>query len=802
MQEYQELETCDIPEELPLLPLTSTAVFPHAVVSLQIRSPRSLAMLEVEGGENRIVAAVVTQKKVEKPETLEDFHPVGVAARVISRVRIPNNTVQLVVQGITRIRLERLLQKEPFMRVKSNCFPPPVATDLKATNERINRALGLFQNLANLDSRYPQEMVQVMQANAESPGRFADLLAGYLHFRLGEKQYLVSAIDPDERLDRLIRLLTAEIHKQQVSLEVESQVQVDLNQSQREYYLRQQLAAIKKALGQDSERNMELEVVRQKVAAAELPAEPGKAAARELERLAQISPAASEYHVIRTYLDWIVELPWEKASKDKLEIKTARDVLEADHYGLEQVKERILEFLATRLRQNKSRGPILCLSGPPGVGKTSLGRSIARALGREFVRITVGGMRDEAEIRGHRRTYVGAMPGKILQELRNCGVNNPLFMIDEIDKMGSDFRGDPASAMLEVLDPEQNHAFRDYYLDIPFDLSRVFFIATANVLDNIPAPLLDRMEVIQLSGYTILEKLEIAKRYLVPRQLEANGLKPEEIEISDEAIKQIVGSYTYEAGVRNLERNIAALCRKAVMQVLESGSKHVTVGAENLEAFLGPQKRIPDVAGRDPAVGLVTALAWTPAGGDLLFIEAIKMPGGGKVMVTGQLGDVMSESVEAAYSFVRSRATELGLPAEIFGQYDIHIHFPEGAIPKDGPSAGVAVTIALISLLTEQPVYPDLAITGEVTLQGRVLAVGGIKEKCLAAYRAGIKRVALPADNLKDLVEVPDEVKSGLEFIPLESVDDALVHALGRIIVPSGEVIESLENNGADLVGE
>jgi ATP-dependent Lon protease len=803
MQEYQEIEQGEIPEELPLLPLTTTAVFPHAVVSLQVRSAQVLAMLETEGAENRIIATAVTQKKVEKPQTLEDLHSVGTASRVISRVRMPNNTVQLVVQGICRIKLERLLQRDPYMRIKASCFPQETPADRRATSERIEKALGLFEHLAELDNRYPPEMVEVMKSNAEDPGHFADLLASYLHFRLGEKQYLIAAVDPDERLERLIRLLTAESHKRQVAHEVESKVQVDLSESQRRYYLRQQLTAIRKALGQEDERNSETEVVRQKVAAAELPEAAAKAAARELERLAQISPTAAEYHVIRTYLDWIVELPWNRSTEDSLNLKAARGILEEDHYGLKQVKERILEFLAIRLRRRDSRGPILCLAGPPGTGKTSLGRSIARALGREFVRISVGGMRDEAEIRGHRRTYVGAMPGKIVQELRNCNYNNPLFMIDEIDKMGSDFRGDPSSAMLEVLDPEQNHAFRDHYLDLPFDLSKVFFITTANVLDTIPAPLRDRMEVILLSSYTVQEKLEIAKRYLIPRQIEATGLQPEEIEIEDEALRLIISSYTYEAGVRNLERSIAGLCRKVVMQVLEEKATSVRISADNLEEFLGPQIRIPEVAGRDPEVGLVTALAWTPAGGDLLFIEAIKMSGSGKVMVTGQLGNVMSESVEAAYSYVRSQAPKLSLDAEIFGQYDIHIHFPEGAIPKDGPSAGVAVTIALISLLTEQPVYPDLAITGEVTLQGRVLPVGGIKEKCLAAYRAGIRRVAMPKANFKDLVEIPDEVKATLEFIPLETVDDVLMHALGRIILPSGEIIESLENNsGGDLSGE
>jgi ATP-dependent Lon protease len=795
MREYQEIDQCEVPESLPLLPLTSAAVFPHAVVSLQIRSAKSLAMLEIEGAENQLVAAAVTQKKVQEPKTLEDMHTVGVASRVISRVRIPNNTIQLVIQGITRIRLERMEQTAPYMRVRVQCFPILPVPDRKQTAEQIGKAVSLFEQLVDLDSRYPPEMVQVMKANSDIPGRFADLLSSYLNFSLGEKQYLVAAVEPDERLDRLIRLITAEIHRLQVAKEIESQVKVDLSKSQRDYYLRQQMLTIRKALGEDEDGDSEVQALRQKIDEVDLPEEAKTAAEHELSRLEHISQASAEYHVIRTYLDWITELPWKKSTEDNLDIKSARETLDADHYGLQQVKERILEFLATRQRQEQPHGPILCLAGPPGVGKTSLGRSIARTLGRRFIRISVGGMRDEAEIRGHRRTYVGALPGKVIQEIRNCGYNNPLFMIDEIDKMGSDFRGDPSSAMLEVLDPEQNFSFHDYYLDIPFDLRSVFFIATANMLETIPPPLRDRMEVIEISGYTMMEKVMIAQRYLIDRQMEATGLREGEIEISEEALKKIISGYTYEAGVRNLERNIASLCRKSLSRILEGRAKSVAIDEEAVESFLGPPKRQPEVAGREPEVGVVTGLAWTPAGGDLLFIETIKMKGSGKVMVTGQLGDVMSESVEAAYSYVRSKAQELGLEGDVFENQDVHIHFPEGAIPKDGPSAGVAVTIALISLFTEQPVYPDVAITGEVTLQGKVLPVGGIKEKSLAAYRAGIKRVAIPRANLKDLNDIPDEVRQALTFIPLDTVDDALEHALGRIILPSGDVIGTFENS-------
>jgi ATP-dependent Lon protease len=503
---------------------------------------------------------------------------------------------------------------------------------------------------------------------------------------------------------------------------------------------------------------------------------------------------SAEYNVIRTYLDWIVDLPWKTSSTDNVDIKQAREILEADHYGLEKVKERILEFLATRHRKENPHGPILCFAGPPGVGKTSLGRSIARALGRKFVRISVGGMHDEAEIRGHRRTYVGALPGKIIQEIRNCGFNNPLFMIDEIDKMGSDFRGDPSSAMLEVLDPEQNFTFHDLYLDLPFDLSKVFFIATANMLDMIPPPLRDRMEVITISGYTPMEKVKIAQKYLIARQIEATGLREGEIEFTEEALNKVVSGYTYEAGVRNLERNISSICRKVIVRILDGRIKGEKIDEAKVEELLGPPMVIQEVASRSPEVGMVTGLAWTPAGGDLLFIETTKMKGSGKVMVTGQLGSVMEESVEAAYSYVRSKADVLGIDPDAFETVDVHIHFPEGAIPKDGPSAGVAVTVALISLFTGLPVYPDIAMTGEVTLKGRVLPIGGLKEKSLAAYRGGIKRVAFPEGNTKDLAEIPPEVRAGLEFIPIKTVDDVLQHALAHIILPSSDVIDEIQH--------
>lgn len=794
MKEYHEILLCDIPKELPLLPLTSTAVFPHAVVSLQVRLAKSLKLLEEKGVENQIIATAITKKGITLVDSIDDIHRIGVAVRLISKVKLPNNTVQLVLQGIRRIEVERLLKLDPYIEAHVECLPEPQGVDDAALAVKLASALALFEQLSEFDNRYPPEMVQIMKVNSEDYGRFVDLLASYLNFGLGEKQYLVAAVDLSERYDRLIRLMTAELQKLQVSAEVVRQVQVDVDKSQRQFYLRQQLDAIKKALGEDESGGAELEEVRKKLVGSELPEGVRTAANREFERLGNMSPMSAEYNVIRSYLDWVIDLPWLISSSDNLNIKEARDILEADHYGLEKVKERILEFLATRHRKENPHGPILCFAGPPGVGKTSLGRSIARALGRKFVRISVGGMRDEAEIRGHRRTYVGALPGKIIQEIRNCGVNNPLFMIDEIDKMGSDFRGDPSSAMLEVLDPEQNFSFRDLYLDLPFDLSKVFFIATANMLDMIPSPLRDRMEVIEISGYTPMEKVKIAQKYLIARQIEATGLKEGEIQFTEDALKKIVSSYTYEAGVRNLERNISSICRKVIVRILDGRNKKVKVDGAKVEELLGPAMIIEEVANRTPEVGMVTGLAWTPAGGDLLFIETTKMKGSGKVMVTGQLGSVMEESVEAAYSYVRSKADVLGIDPEAFETVDVHIHFPEGAIPKDGPSAGVAVTVALISLFTGLPVFPDIAMTGEVTLKGRVLPIGGLKEKSLAAFRGGIKRVAFPEGNIKDLVEIPKEVIAGLEFIPIKTVEDVLQYALGHIIVPSSDVIEEIQH--------
>ncbi len=794
MKEYHDIVGTEIPKELPLLPLISAAVFPSAVVSIQVRIERSLALLDHNVEENQIIATAITKKGVTVAEKLADIHEVGVAVRIISKVKIPNNTYQLVIQGLRRIKITKLLQVDPFIRAEVSCFPADAQTTDEKLLKKQEAALELFQQLTMLDNRYPREMVQIMRVNAEEPGRFADLLSSYLAFGLGEKQYLVAAVDLHERYDRLIRLMTAELQKIEVATEVEKQVKVDVDRTQREYYLRQQLSAIKKALGEDGDTDTQVIEIRKKIEAAGLPDKARIVADRELKRLSEVSAMSPEYNVIHTYLDWITELPWSKASTDNLNIKEARAILEEDHYGLEKVKERILEFLATRHRRENPHGPILCLAGPPGVGKTSLGKSIARALSRKFVRISVGGMRDEAEIRGHRRTYIGALPGKIVQEMRNCGVNNPLFMIDEIDKMGNDFRGDPSSAMLEVLDPEQNDTFRDLYLDLPFDLSKVFFITTANLLETIPQPLRDRMEVIEISGYTLMEKVQIAKKYLIKRQMDSTGLKEGEFKITDEALKLIITGYTYEAGVRNLERNIGSLCRKSVVRILEGSVSSMLVNEEITETLLGPPRVTHDVANRQPEVGVVTGLAWTPVGGDILFIETIRMRGKGTVMVTGQLGDVMQESVEAAYSFVRSRATELGLDPVIFEQTDVHIHFPEGAIPKDGPSAGVAVTVALISLFTEQPVYHTVAMTGEVSLQGKVLPIGGLKEKSLAAYRAGIKKVLFPAGNLKDLIEIPEEVRGSLEFVPIETIDDALEHSMARIILPSTDAVIAIEN--------
>jgi ATP-dependent Lon protease len=676
-----------------------------------------------------------------------------------------------------RFHLRELVQMEPFLVARVEPAQDITHDDMES-RALVSNLRKEFRRLLELAQHLPDELAGIAQG-LDEPGPLCDMAASTLNISPEERQSVVEALDVKERLRRVTALINREIQVLELGSKIQDQVKEGLEETQREYYLRQQLKAIQKELGEGEEAGEgEVEELRDKLAEKELPEEVRAEAQRELKRLASMHPSASDYHVITTYLDWIIHLPFNESTEDQLDIGEARDILEADHYDLDKVKRRILEYLAVRKLNPDMKGPILCFVGPPGVGKTSLGRSIARALGRKFARISLGGVRDEAEIRGHRRTYVGALPGRIIQSLRRAGSNNPVFMLDEVDKLGADFRGDPSSALLEVLDPEQNNTFSDHYLDVPFDLSRVMFVTTANVLDTIPGPLRDRMEVIEIPGYTAEDKLAIAKRYLVPRQREQHGLLAKQIKLHDAAIKRLIASYTREAGLRNLEREIGALCRHAARQIAEGEAEKVTVGAKDVPKILGPERITPDTKLRTSVPGVATGLAWTAAGGDILFIESSAMPGKGALNLTGQLGEVMKESARAAVSYVRAKSAEFKIDPERFAEEDIHIHIPAGAIPKDGPSAGVTMFTSLVSLFTGRPVKSDVAMTGEITLRGMVLPVGGIKEKVLAAHRAGLKTLILPAQNQRDLEEVPDNVKKALGFKFAERMDQAAHWAL------------------------
>ncbi|HEX2998711.1 MAG TPA: endopeptidase La, partial [Armatimonadota bacterium] len=705
---------------------------------------------------------------IEKP-TLDDVYRIGTAAVIHTMLKLPEG-IRLIVQGLKRIEIVECLQTEPYLRVRARVLPEemPVEQEEQMEVEALRRNVGnLFQKVVSLSPEMPDEL-QAIPQNVQEAHVLADLVAAHLHLPVDEKQALLEIVNVRERLMRLSTLLDRDLEILELQTKIQSQVHTELGKMQREYYLREQLKQIQKELGESDERTAELDELRGKIEEAKLPEEANKEAERELDRLSKMPPQAAEYTVSRTYIDWLVALPWHTGTEDNLDIKQVRAVLDADHFGLDKVKERILEYLSVRrFNPDTHRQPILCFAGPPGVGKTSLGKSIARALGRKFFRMSLGGIRDEAEIRGHRRTYIGALPGQVIQGIRRAGSQNPVFMLDEIDKVGADFRGDPSSALLEVLDPEQNSTFRDHYLDVPFDLSQVLFITTANVLDTILPPLRDRMEIIELSGYTEQEKLEIARRHLVPKQMGEHGLTPEHIRWEDEALRQIALGYTREAGVRNLEREIAAVCRKVTREFAEGRTELVAVDKDAVERYLGvPRFEYEEIAARTAQTGVAVGLAWTPVGGDVIFVEATAMPGGRSLMLTGQLGDVMKESAQAALSYIRSHSEEMGIEPNFFRHHDIHVHVPAGAIPKDGPSAGVTMVSAMTSLATGRRVRSDVAMTGEITLSGRVLPVGGIKEKVLAAHRAGLKRVVLPDRNRKDLLEdVPKEIRDQLDVV-------------------------------------
>jgi ATP-dependent Lon protease len=768
-----------LPAALPVLPLKQLVPYPDTLTPLAVGQPRSIRLVnDVLSGE-RILALVASREPEADEPGPDQLHDVGVAGIVARMLKVPDGTIRILVQGTERVRLGDYVTEEPYLVARIEPLPDVFepSSEIEALTRNVQRT---FTEIIEQIPYLPEEL-QLAVTNIEDPSALSHLIAGALRISTVEKQELLEEVDVGKRLRRLSEILARELEVIQLGTKIQSQVQSEINKGQREYYLREQLKAIQQELGEADDQQAEINELRERIEAANLPEHARRQADRELGRLERLPPAAAEYGVIRTYLEWLVELPWSVTTDDNLDIAHAREVLDADHYDLDKVKDRILEYLAVRKLNPGSHGPILCFVGPPGVGKTSLGRSIARALGRKFERISVGGVRDEAEIRGHRRTYIGAMPGTIVRALRDAGSRNPVFMIDEIDKMGADFRGDPASAMLEVLDPAQNDGFRDHYLDLEFDLSGVMFITTANTLDTVAPALQDRMEVINLSGYTLDEKVHIAKRYLVPRQIEQNGLERGQISISDAALRAIVEEYTREAGVRNLEREIGTICRKVARQVAEGEVKgKMTISAKRARERLGRRRYFAEQRRRTKDPGVATALAWTPVGGEVLFVEATAMPGSGKLTITGQLGDVMRESAQAALSWVRGHLNRLGpdLAQDWFATHDIHVHVPAGAVPKDGPSAGVAMATALASLVSQKPVSADVAMTGELTLTGQVLPVGGLKEKSLAAQSAGIKRIIVPTRNEGDIAEIPAHERDGLEFVYVDNVEKALEAAL------------------------
>jgi len=754
-----------LPEQVAVLPLRDMVTFPDMLVPLGVGQPRSIELINDALRGERTVGMIASRRPELETPGPEDLYEVGVLGVIARMIRVPDGSLRVLIQGAQRIRVTRWVRAEPYL-VAEIAEAPDVTHQSRELTALTRNVQQTFTSIVEQVPYLPEEL-QVMVANVEDPSALSHLIAGALRLSTEEKQGLLEEVDVTARLRSLLGILARELEVVSLGSKIQSQVQSELDKGQREFYLRQQLKAIQQELGEADESQAEAAELRSQLAEIELPDEVRKQVERELGRLERTAPAMAEYGVIRGYLEWIAALPWDKSTEDNLDLGHARQVLDADHYDIEQVKDRILEFLAVRSLKPDARGSILCFVGPPGVGKTSLGRSIARALGRQFERISVGGVRDEAEIRGHRRTYIGAMPGVIIRALRDAGANNPLLMIDEIDKMGADFRGDPSSAMLEVLDPEQNHSFRDHYLDLPFDLSHVMFVTTANTLDTIPGPLRDRMEVIQLSGYTHEEKLQIAKRYLIPRQIERNGLTKSKIAFTDPALRAIVSDYTREAGVRQLEREIGSICRKVARAVAEGKqTRRVSVTEPKVRELLGRRRFFTEAPRRTARPGVATGLAWTPVGGEVLFIEATAMPGSGKLTLTGQLGEVMRESAQAALSYVRSHTEEIvaGLSERWFAEHDLHVHVPSGAIPKDGPSAGTAMATALASLLSGRPVRSDVAMTGEITLTGQVLPIGGLKEKALAAQRNGIRCVVAPALNQQDIEEIPPALRSDLEF--------------------------------------
>lgn len=764
---------------LPLLPLRGLSIFPYMVLHFDVGREKSIKALE-EAMINDQLIFLVTQMdaNTDLPEE-DDFYRVGTISKVKQLLKLPGDTIRVLVEGISRAEIQTIVSDDPFFLADVVEYSNDIDEDDPEIQALKRSVTDAFEEYVKLNSKTPPEIL-VTISTVEDADRLADIIASNMTIKIEEKQNILAKFDVKDRLESLYSVIVKELDILELERKINNRVRKQIDKTQKEYYLREQLKAIQKELGEKDGFEEDIEEYKNKMAKMELPEEVVNKIEKEIDRLSKMSPGSPESGVIRTYLDWIFDLPWNNETEDNLDIKNARKVLDEDHYGLKKVKERVLEYLAIRRLSNNMKGPILCLVGPPGVGKTSIAKSIARAMGRKFVRMSLGGVRDEAEIRGHRRTYIGAIPGRIIYYMKQAGTKNPLFLLDEIDKMSSDFRGDPASALLEVLDAEQNKDFRDHYLELPFDLSKVMFLTTANTTETIPAPLLDRMEIIHLSGYTEEEKLNIASKYLLPKQIKEHSLEPENISMSEAAIRDVINKYTRESGVRNLERELAKIVRKAATEIVEKNKKTVRITPANLKKFLGIPRYRYDVANLKNEVGVVTGLAWTPVGGDTLFIEVTTMPGTGKLELTGHLGDVMKESAKAGLSYIRSRVDKFGIDKDFSKNLDIHVHVPEGAIPKDGPSAGITMTTALISALTNIPVRKDVAMTGEITLRGRVLPIGGLKEKALAANRAGIKKVIIPKENEKDLEEIPANVRKTLEFIMVENMDEVLEHALYR----------------------
>jgi ATP-dependent Lon protease len=775
--------------KMPLLPLRGLLVYPSMVLHLDVGREKSVKALEQAMVEdNLILLCSQSEINIEEP-TEEDIFRIGTVSKVRQMLKLPNGTIRVLVEGITRAEIHEFVENESFYEVQLRELPEQEVSDSE-TDALMRTVLTQFEHYINLSKKVTPETLAAV-SDIDEPGRLADVITSHLSLKIKDKQEILETIDVRDRLEKLLSILNNEREVLELERKINQRVKKQMEKTQKEYYLREQMKAIQKELGEKEGRAGEVEELRGQLEQANVPEKVREKIEKEIDRLEKMPATSAEGSVIRNYIDWLLALPWNKETEDDLDIRKAEEVLNEDHYGLEKPKERVLEYLAVQQLVKKLKGPILCLVGPPGVGKTSIARSIARSLNRKFIRISLGGVRDEAEIRGHRRTYVGAMPGRIIQGMKTGGSNNPVFLLDEIDKMAMDFRGDPASALLEVLDPEQNSTFSDHFIEVPFDLSNVMFVTTANAVHNIPRPLLDRMEVLYIPGYTEIEKLQIAERYLLPKQKRDHGLEEDRLDVSEETLLTVIREYTRESGVRNLEQQIAALCRKSAKEIVAEPDKLVRITSDNLKDYLGPSKFRYGHAEEEDQVGAVTGLAWTEVGGDTLVIEVSVMPGNGKLTLTGKLGDVMKESAQAAFSYIRSRAEQLKIAADFHEKNDIHIHIPEGAIPKDGPSAGITMATALVSALTNIPVSREVAMTGEITLRGRVLPIGGLKEKSLAAHRAGIRKILLPKDNEKDLQEIPESVRNDMTFVPVGHMDEVLEHAMVRL--PS--TLEKVQNN-------